>query len=75
MTFTAVKSSPKILFTFVIYYKLPKVNNNPIGENSPNLVTLNLGNPKVGSRFRFLKNGVEAQLYVREQADLSWVVQ
>jgi hypothetical protein len=25
---------------FVIYYKLPKENNQPIGENTPNLVTL-----------------------------------
>jgi hypothetical protein len=23
--------------------KLPKVNNHPVGENSPNLVTLTLG--------------------------------
>jgi hypothetical protein len=27
--------------TFVIFKKLPKVNSRPLGENSPNLVTLN----------------------------------
>jgi hypothetical protein len=26
--------------TSVIYKKLPKVNSRPLGENSPNLVTL-----------------------------------
>jgi hypothetical protein len=26
--------------TFVIFTKLPKVNNRPIGEKSPNLVSL-----------------------------------
>jgi hypothetical protein len=26
--------------TSVIFNKLPKVNNHPLGENSPNLVTL-----------------------------------
>jgi hypothetical protein len=26
--------------TSVIFKKLPKVNNRPLGENSPNLVTL-----------------------------------
>jgi hypothetical protein len=25
---------------WIIYVKLPKVNNCPLGENSPNLVTL-----------------------------------
>jgi hypothetical protein len=38
--FTVVTSSPKMLSTFVFYSKLPKVNNYPIGENMPNLVTL-----------------------------------
>jgi hypothetical protein len=26
---------------YVIFGKLPNVNNHPLGENSPNLVTLN----------------------------------
>jgi hypothetical protein len=35
------KSSPKTGFTYGnLKRKLPKVNNRPIGENSPNLVTL-----------------------------------
>jgi hypothetical protein len=34
-----VKKVPKNWATSVLN-KLPKVNNNPIGENSPNLVTL-----------------------------------
>jgi hypothetical protein len=29
--------------TFAFFIKLPKVNNRPKGENSPNLVTLLLG--------------------------------
>jgi hypothetical protein len=33
------KQSPKNLATFVIK-KTPKASNRPIGENSPNLVTL-----------------------------------
>jgi hypothetical protein len=34
------KSGPEIWATFVIFKRLPKENNHPIGENSPNLVTL-----------------------------------
>jgi hypothetical protein len=34
------KSSLKICTTSVILKPLPKVNNRPIGENSPKLVTL-----------------------------------
>jgi hypothetical protein len=34
------KSGTKIRATFVFFQKLPKVNNRPLGENSPNLVTL-----------------------------------
>jgi hypothetical protein len=37
------ESSPKFLPTFVIFKKVPKVNNRPIGEISPNLVTLVVG--------------------------------
>jgi hypothetical protein len=40
VTFTVEKSGPFIGATFVIFSKLPKVNSHPIGENSPNLVTL-----------------------------------
>jgi hypothetical protein len=36
------KSSTKIWTTFVIFEKLSNVNNRPLGENSPNLVTLAL---------------------------------
>jgi hypothetical protein len=38
--FYCLKSSPIIGATSVIFTKLPKVNSDPIGENSPNLVTL-----------------------------------
>jgi hypothetical protein len=34
------KSSPRISATSVIFKPLPKENNIPIRENSPNLVTL-----------------------------------
>jgi hypothetical protein len=34
------KSSPNIWSTPVIFKKLPKENNHPMGENSPNPVTL-----------------------------------
>jgi hypothetical protein len=43
-----VKKSPNMLYNpflgenwanFVIFPKLPKANNHPIGENSPNLIT------------------------------------
>jgi hypothetical protein len=34
------KSSQRIWPTSEILNKLPKINNCPIGENSPNLVTL-----------------------------------
>jgi hypothetical protein len=37
ITLTVGKSCP---VTLVIVKKLPNVNNNPLGENSPNLVTL-----------------------------------
>jgi hypothetical protein len=39
-TLTVEKSSAKIWATSVIFEKLPKVNNHPKGENSPNLDTL-----------------------------------
>jgi hypothetical protein len=35
-----VEMSPIVGATFVIIKKQPKVNNRPIGEKSPNLVTL-----------------------------------
>jgi hypothetical protein len=35
-----LKSSPKFRATSVILIKLPKLNDRPLGENSPNLVTL-----------------------------------
>jgi hypothetical protein len=34
------KSSQKIWATLEIFKKVPKENNHPTGENSPNLVTL-----------------------------------
>jgi hypothetical protein len=34
------KRMAKMRTTFVIFRKLPKENNHPFGENSPNLVTL-----------------------------------
>jgi hypothetical protein len=40
------KSSPKICATSVILKTLPIVNNPPIGENSPNQVTLTGGSSK-----------------------------
>jgi hypothetical protein len=38
--FSDERSWPKISATALIIEKLPKGNNRPIGENSPNLVTL-----------------------------------
>jgi hypothetical protein len=38
--FTGEKSSPQVWSTTVVFKKLPKVNNSPIGEKSSNLVTL-----------------------------------
>jgi hypothetical protein len=40
ITYSVEKSSPIFLATFVIFLKLPRVNNRPMGENLPNLVTL-----------------------------------
>jgi hypothetical protein len=40
LTFTVENSTLKFWATSVIFKKLLKVNNHPIGENSPNLVTL-----------------------------------
>jgi hypothetical protein len=37
---TAAKSGKTFSATCLIFIKLPKVNNHPIGEKSPNLVTL-----------------------------------
>jgi hypothetical protein len=41
--FNVKKVAEKIWATSVIFKKTPKVNNRPIGENSPNLVTLARG--------------------------------
>jgi hypothetical protein len=40
ISLTVENSSPKIRATIVIFKKLLKVNIRPMGENSPNLVTL-----------------------------------
>jgi hypothetical protein len=37
---TAEKNQPKVWATYVNFKNLPKINNHPLGENSPNLVTL-----------------------------------
>jgi hypothetical protein len=39
-TFIAENNSQKIWATSIILEKMPKENNCPIGEHSPNLVTL-----------------------------------
>jgi hypothetical protein len=39
-TFTIEKRSLKICAISVIFITLAKVNNDPLGQNSPNLVTL-----------------------------------
>jgi hypothetical protein len=52
------KSSTKILAASVIFTKMPKVNNHPIGENSSNLVTLAVG------VFRFIRH-FNLDIYVR----------
>jgi hypothetical protein len=39
-TFALEKSSKKIQVTSDTLKELPKVSNSPLGENSPNLVTL-----------------------------------
>jgi hypothetical protein len=38
--FPTIKSIQNKTVTSEIFKKLPKENNNPLGENSPNLVTL-----------------------------------
>jgi hypothetical protein len=45
-TFYHIKSRPHFRATFsAIFYKLPKyVNNRPLGENAPNLITLAAAN-------------------------------
>jgi hypothetical protein len=40
INFTMLKSSPKFGLLLSFLEELPKVNHRPIGENSPNLVTL-----------------------------------
>jgi hypothetical protein len=40
INFTVVNSSPQVCATSVILNNLPKVKNHPIGEKSPDLVTL-----------------------------------
>jgi hypothetical protein len=40
INFAVEKGSSHFWVAFVITPKLPKVNNHPIGKNSPNLVTL-----------------------------------
>jgi hypothetical protein len=40
MTLTVEESSPKIFAASLIFKKQPKVDNHPIGKNSPNPVTL-----------------------------------
>jgi hypothetical protein len=40
ITSTEGKGAPKIGASSVIFKKMPKVNNHPMGEYSPNLVTL-----------------------------------
>jgi hypothetical protein len=40
ITGTVEKSSPTICATSVVFNKLAKENNRPVGENLPNLVTL-----------------------------------
>jgi hypothetical protein len=49
------KKKKKIWAIAVICLKLPKVNNDPIGENSPNLVTL-LGNPLIFTPLKTLSS-------------------
>jgi hypothetical protein len=58
------KNSQNISATVVLFKKLPKGNNCPIGENSPNLVTLGItrrfteaanaaGKNETGDRFQY----------------------
>jgi hypothetical protein len=49
------KSSPKLWAISAIFQKLPKANNRPLGENSPNLVTLAPGSV-ILTRFFELEN-------------------
>jgi hypothetical protein len=44
---TVEKCSPSICATSEIFKKLPKENNRPIVENSPNHVTLEKQSPKI----------------------------
>jgi hypothetical protein len=40
--FNHKKIGQKMWAIFLIFKNLPKVNNHPLGENSPNLVTLTM---------------------------------
>jgi hypothetical protein len=40
ISFTEEKSCRRMWTNSILFIKLPKVNNRPMGENSPNLVTL-----------------------------------
>jgi hypothetical protein len=51
------RSGPLICASSVIFLKLPKVNDRPMGENSPNLVTL--ASVK-GSRARGSRRNIKA---------------
>jgi hypothetical protein len=46
--FCSGEKKAKMRSTSVIFIKLPKVNSHPMGENSPDLVTL-LGDKAVGN--------------------------
>jgi hypothetical protein len=52
------KSSPKLRAISVIFQKLPKANNRPLGENSPNLVTLLNTNPALLKTTLWVTKGV-----------------
>jgi hypothetical protein len=65
-TFTRVKSIQPVSATSVIYKKLHTVHNHPIGENSPNLVTLSAR--EAGSSNNTLLRNLQSHMYI------SWLV-
>jgi hypothetical protein len=56
ISFTEEKSCPRLWTNSVIFIKLAKVNNRPMGENSPNLVTLLGGRLKLTDEGLWKKN-------------------
>jgi hypothetical protein len=59
------KSSQQFWATSVMFKELPKVNNHPIGQNSPNQVTLIAGRFHSTNTEKFSANTISAKRILR----------